>query len=132
MSSSASSDSASTTRSTLPSRVAAADACANSRAAPARSASSRPASARSTSACDRQTLHSGSQAAARSLSDRIRSGPPAHISARTMARAESNEAVPSTGTRSNVAPSRTADHRSASPARPVRTAVWAARATSGG
>ena len=53
-------------------------------------------------------LHGGSSAAAKLASVAICSGPAAHISARNMARAESNDAVPSTASWSNEAVSRKA------------------------
>ena len=52
--------------------------------------------------------------------------------ARNMARAESNDAVPSTGIRSNEAVSRNAAHRCASAVCPVNTAIHPARTASGG
>ena len=59
-------------------------------------------------------------------------GPAAHMRARNMARAESNDAVPSTGTWSYEAVSRKAAHRCASAVSPVSTANHPARTASGG
>ena len=84
------------------------------------------------SAVSRQTLHAGSWAAAKLPSASICSGPAAHIPARNMARAESNDAEPSAGTRSNDAASTIAAHRSASAVCPVNTAIQPASTASGG
>ena len=112
--------------------AAAADDSANR--APARSTSpvSRCASAHAQSAWSRQTLHGGSAATAKLASVIACSGPAAHMNARNIARAESNDAVPSTGTRSNEAASRIAAHRCASAVCPVNTATQPASTASGG
>ncbi len=67
------------------------------------SPASRCACASRRSAVSRHGLHAGSWATARLASSIICSGPAAHMTARSMARAESNDAVPSSGTRSNDA-----------------------------
>ena len=51
---------------------------------------------------------------------------------RSIARADSNDAVPSSGTRSNEAASTIAAHRSASAVCPVNTAMQPASTASGG
>ena len=109
---SASSDSLSTSESVLDIAAASVDDSANS--APARSSSpvSRCASAPKYSAVSRHGLHGGSWATAKLASAIICSGPAGHITARNIARAESNDAVPSTGTRSNEAASTIAAQRS--------------------
>ena len=62
----------------------------------------------------------------------ICSGPEAHITARSIARAESNEAEPSSGTWSNEAASAIAAHRYAAAACPVKTVIQPASTQSGG
>lgn len=64
-------------------------------------------------------VHGASWATAVLASAIICSGPAAHITARSMARAESNDAVPSIGTWSNDAASTVAAHRSAAAVCPV-------------
>ena len=54
------------------------------------------------------------------------------MAARSMAHAESNDAVPSTGIGSNEAVSRNAAHRCASAVCPLNTAIHPARTASGG
>ena len=71
-------------------------------------------------------------ATAKLASASICSGPAAHITARNIARAESNDAVPSTGTQSNDAASMIAAHRCASVVCPVNAATQPASTASGG
>ena len=80
----------------------------------------------------RHGLHGGSASTAKFASVIICSGPPAQITARNIARAESNDAEPSSGTASNDAPSTTAAQRWASVVCPVSTATQPARTASGG
>ena len=79
------------------SRLPAADASANRHAAWSTSPVSRCASAHKQSAVSRHGLHGGSWATAKLASASICSGPAAHITARSIARAESNDAEPSSG-----------------------------------
>src|SRR4051794_28718903 len=92
---------------------------------------SRCASALKYNAVSRHGLHGGSWASAKVTLAIICSGPAAHITARNMARAESND-VPSTGAGSNEAASRTAIHRCASAICPVNAAAQPASTASGG
>ena len=60
------------------------------------------------------------------------SGPEAHMIDRSIARAESNDAVPSSGIRSYEAASMIAAHRSASAVCPVKAATQPASTARGG
>ena len=84
------------------------------------------------SAVSRHGLHGGSWAIATLASTIICSGPEAHMTARSMARAESNDAVPSIGTWSNEAASTIAAHRSAAAVCPVKAVIQPASTASGG
>lgn len=100
------------------------------RAAGLSSPSRRCASADKTSAEARHAPHGGSAAKLASLI--ICLTPSRHIRARSNARDESNDAVPSAGVRSNEAGSTNAAHLRASAVCPVRTAARAASTASGG
>ena len=104
----------------------AADVSVNTAAAGSRSAASRCASARSSergvSPRTPRWLRVDREARRRSSSA---SGPSAQSTLRNMARADSNEAVPSSGTWSNDAASATAAQRCASVVWPVNTAIQA-------
>ena len=86
----------------------------------------------SSSAVSRHGLHGGSWATAELASATICSGPAAHMTARSMARAESNDAVPSSGTWSNDAASTIAAQRCAAAGCPVNAATQPASTASGG
>ncbi len=94
----ASSASLSMSESVLDIVAARGDASANTAAAWSTSSVSSSASACMHSAVSRQTLHAGSWATAKIASASICSGPAAHMPARIMARADSNDAEPSAGT----------------------------------
>ena len=101
---------------------------------PARSSPpmSRCASAPRYSAAARHGLHDGSWATAKLASASICAGPARHITARSIARAESNDAEPSTGTRSNDAVSTIVAQCSACAVCPLSTVIQPASTASGG
>ncbi len=117
---------------TLPSLAATAHVSKKSAAARSLSPRRSCASADKQSAVARHGLHGGSSATARLASVAICSAPAAHMAARNMARADSNDAVPSTGIESNAAVSSNAAHRCASAVWPVNTAIHPASTASGG
>ena len=80
----------------------------------------------------RRGLQAGSWPTAKAASATIESGPVAHMPARNMARADSNEAVPLAGAMSNEAASTTAAQRSALVGSPVSTPSQQASTASGG
>ena len=80
----------------------------------------------------RQGLQVGSAATANRASASIWSTPVSAIAARSIARADSKDADPSRGTRSNDAASTTAAHRCAAGASPESTVIHPARTASGG
>ena len=80
----------------------------------------------------RHGLQVGSDATAYRAWASICSAPASAIAARNMARADSKDADPSLGTRSNDAASTTAAHRWAAGASPASTVIHPARTASGG
>ena len=132
MASRASSDWLTTTLSVLACPAGASIASMNNSTARSTSPARRYASPATPSAVSRHGLHAGSASKARSASATAWSGPAGHMRARSMARADSNDAEPSGSVRSNEAVSTVANQRSAAAVCPSNAAIQQAATASGG